>query len=94
MATLKVLVLGMVLSLASAQPFYSGYPTFGGYLGGLPSPIRGPGGQFFLLTGESPLFPIQPDGLNGLPTMGGNGDAVDSFGQYINTQGQGGHSHR
>ncbi|KAK3579552.1 hypothetical protein CHS0354_028390 [Potamilus streckersoni] len=49
------------------------------------SPLRGPNGEVFRITSDVLLPLISPDQFNRLPTLGGNGDAVTSTGEYINT---------
>ncbi|KAL3876202.1 hypothetical protein ACJMK2_034072 [Sinanodonta woodiana] len=49
------------------------------------SPLRGPNGERFRITGDVLLPLIVPSRFNRLPRLGGNGDAVTSSGEYINT---------
>ncbi|KAK3579549.1 hypothetical protein CHS0354_028385 [Potamilus streckersoni] len=52
---------------------------------GRTSPLRGPNGEMFRITGDVVLPLIVPNRFNRLPRLGGNGDAVTSSGEYINT---------
>ncbi|KAL3876204.1 hypothetical protein ACJMK2_034074 [Sinanodonta woodiana] len=49
------------------------------------APVRGPNGEVFRITSDVALPLISPNQFNRLPTLGGNGDAVTSNGEYINT---------